>query len=444
MGRRARERPIEEAEIRDTTADGRGVAAVAGKTVFVDAALTGERVRFQRMRRRRNFDEAALVEVLAPAPQRATPKCRYYGVCGGCSLQHLEAGAQLELKQASLLEGLSRIGSVTPNQVLPPLAGEPFGYRRRARLGVRFVEKKGRVLVGFREKHKPYIADMEHCETLVPELARLLAPLAELVASLDLCRQIPQIELSAADNAVALVVRVLQSPGVTDLERLTAFEREHQLQLWLQTGGPGTVQPLVAAAPALAYELPEFGCRLSYGPLDFVQVNQDMNRRMLSQALTLLAPAEGERILDLFCGIGNFSLPLARQGARVTGVELDPVMVGKARDNARANDLPDTEFLAADLMAEPAAVGEHAFWSAGWDTVLLDPPRAGAREVLAAIAATGARRILYVSCHAGTLARDAGILVHDFGFRLQAAGAMDMFPQTSHVEAMALFERTGA
>jgi len=436
--RKRAERPIEEAAIRGMTVDGRGVADIEGKRVFVDAALTGERVRFQRARKRRNYDEAELVEVLSAAPSRQEARCEVFGVCGGCRLQHLEGSAQLGLKQQSLLEALDRIGKVTPERVLSPLVGEQFGYRRRARLGVKYVEKKGRLLIGFRERRKPYIADMGHCETLIPELASLLPKLTELIADLSVCRSTPQVELSADDSTAALIFRVLEAPTERDLEKLAEFGRKNQVQVWLQTGGPATVAPLnnVAYEP-LRYALPDYGLQLEYGPLDFVQVNQGVNQLMIRQALDLLDPQPSERILDLFCGIGNFTLPLARTGAHVTGVELSPEMVSKALQNAALNNLSNANFHAADLTTMDA----DAAWVGSYDTVVLDPPRAGAAEAIDFVVATGAQRILYVSCHPGSLARDAGVLVHEHGFQLKAAGAMDMFPQTSHVEAMALFER---
>ncbi len=440
---RRKESPVEQAAIRDLMIDGRGVADLTGKAVFVDGALAGEEVRFRRRRRRKNYDEAELLEVVIAAADRVVPRCDSFGVCGGCALQHLEAGEQLRLKERVLLDALRRIGGVAPEQLLPALAGSPFGYRRRARLGVRHVNKKGRVLVGFREKHKPYIADMQHCETLVEPLAQLIGPLAALIQSLSVSRDIPQVELSYGDNFSTAVFRVLATPAPADLLELQSFAEHHNVQVWLQTGGPDTLRLLDGRRDAepLEYELPEFGLRLQYGPLDFVQVNQDMNQRMLAQALQLLNPQSGEKLLDLFCGIGNFSLPLARCGAAVTGIELDTVMVGKARDNARLNGLDNVEFQVADLSV---AGQQQAWWRRDYDVVLLDPPRAGALEVLPLVAGTGARRILYVSCHSGSLARDAGILVQEHGYRLCKAGVMDMFPQTGHVEAMALFEKAAA
>ena len=439
MARGRREYPVEETSIRDVTLDGKGVASANGKTVFVDAALTNERVRYRIRKRKKNFDEAELVEVLESSKDRVDPVCPNFGVCGGCALQHLSAEAQLALKQQSLFDALARIGRVEAERIVAPLAGRLLGYRRRARIGARYVPKKGRLLVGFREKNKPYIADMQVCETLVPVLASLIEPLSAFIASLELYTQVPQIEMSAGDDVTALIFRVLEEPGAGDLQKFREFAVTYKLQLWLQTGGPATVRPLAEDnIEALAYDLPEFDLRLEYGPLDFVQVNQDMNRRMLSQAVELLAPKPGEHILDLYCGIGNFSLPLARLGANVVGVELDTRMVEKATVNAALNGIQNAAFFTADL-ALPEQ--EQEWWRQDYSAVLIDPPRAGALEALPKIAATGVGRVLYVSCHPGSLARDAGVLVHDYGFRLAAAGVMDMFPQTSHVEAMALFVR---
>ncbi|MDP6436871.1 MAG: 23S rRNA (uracil(1939)-C(5))-methyltransferase RlmD [Gammaproteobacteria bacterium] len=431
--------PEETATVRDAMMDGRGVVDVPGKIVFVDASISGEVVRFRRQRRRKNYDEAELLEVIEASPDRVEPACANFGVCGGCSLQHLGPTAQLKAKQATLLDSFRRIAGVQPEHVLQPLAGRPLGYRRRARLGAKLVDKKGRVLVGFREQRKPYVADMQSCETLVPELAAMIPGLSAFIGSLDICRQIPQIELSHGDNAFALVFRVLEEPGSADLARFEKFQDQVGAHVWLQSGGPDTLQPLntTGSHQDLWYELPDYGLRLTFGPLDFIQVNQDMNRRMIRQALALLELTGTEHVLDLFCGIGNFTLPLALNSMQVTGVELDTQMVCKAEANARANNLTNTSFHAADLSREE----QPDWWREDFDIVVLDPPRIGARDVLPAVARTGAAKLLYISCHPGSMARDAGILISEHGFSLKAAGAMDMFPQTSHVEAMALFER---
>ncbi len=426
--------------IRDLTTDGRGVADVTGKAVFVDAAITDEFVRFKRQRRRKGYDEAELIEVLQAAPERAEPPCEYFAICGGCKLQHLAPEAQLATKEGALFDALERIGKVAAESRMPALAGKALGYRRRARMGAKLVEKKGRVLVGFREKHKPYIAEMHSCRTLDPSLSGLIDPLADLIADLSISRQVPQVEMSLGDASMALIFRVLDNPNGNDRERLRLFGEAHGADIWLQSGGPQTLVPLDPANPpqALWYELPVEGLKLEFGPLDFIQVNQNMNKLMIAQAIELLGDLEGARVLDLFCGIGNFSLPLATRAGQVTGVELDEVMVAKARANAALNNLTNVDFHAADLTKTENL---PAWWKQGFDVIVLDPPRAGALEALPFISRAAPERILYVSCHAGSLARDAGVLVNEYGYRLKKAGAMDMFPQTSHVEAMALFER---
>lgn len=432
--------PAEDGRVRDVTLDGRGVAESDGKAVFIPFAVTGEAVRFRRIRRKRNFDEAELLEVLEPSPNRVSPPCCSFGVCGGCSLQHLNEDTQLELKHNSLVQALRRLGNLVPDELAAPLAGQALGYRRRARLGVKYVERKERVLVGFRERNKPYIVDMADCATLVPELAKLLPLLTELIARLDISRQVPQVELSRGDQSTAVVFRVLSPPELPDLERFRAFAIATDSLVWLQPGGPDSLQPLQAVDDdAMYYALESYALILRFGPLDFIQVNHEMNQRMVRQALDWLQPAAAEHVLDLFCGIGNFSLPLAQLARRVTGVELDARMVIKAEANAARNRLVNTRFIAADLAATNNDVPDWAHDN--YAAVLLDPPRTGAREILPLIAASGAERILYVSCHPGTLARDAGLLVREHGYRLVRAGAMDMFPQTSHVEAMALFVR---
>ncbi len=427
----------ETAEIESLDQEGRGVAHVGGKAVFVDGALPGEEVSFRRTRRQRRHDEAVVVDVLRPAPDRVTPRCRHFGTCGGCSLQHLEHGAQLAAKGRVVADALSRIGGLVPDQWLPPLTGPAFGYRRRARLGCKYVDKKGKVLVGFRERSSPLLADLASCEVLAPPVGALLVELAELVGSLDIRRRVAQIEVAVGDDAAALVLRVLDEPGTLDLERLRAFEDRHGIALYLQPGGLDTVRPLSARAVALRYALPGLPDGLEFAPTDFIQVNGELNRHMVARAIELLDPRPGDRALDLFCGLGNFSLPLARRVASVDGVEGDAALVARARANAARNDIANAAFHVANLAAE----SQSGDWArARYDLVLLDPPRAGAREVLAVATVSRPRRLVYVSCHAGSFARDAGILAGQLGYRLAATGIMDMFPQTSHVETIAMFE----
>ncbi len=422
----------------DLTHEGRGVARVEGKVVFIAGALPGERVRYERTRRKPDFDEGRLLDVLVPSPQRVEPGCAHFGVCGGCVLQHLAPEAQVRAKQKVLLDDLERIGRVQPEQVLAPLTGPVWGYRARARLGVKYVRKKGRVLVGFRERSKRYVADLVACPVLVPPVDRLLRPLASLIESLSLRERIPQVEVAASDERVALVLRVLDPPTMQDREIMTAFEAAHGVDLWLQPKGPETAVPLTEGTPLPAYTLPEFGLRLAFFPTQFTQINPAINRAMVRRAVDLLGLEPGHKVLDLFCGLGNFTLPMATRAAEVFGVEGEAGLVARAESNARANAIGNARFAVADLAAD----GAQAAWAGQrFERVLLDPPRTGALEVLPAVAATGARRVVYVACSPATLARDAAELVHRHGFRLRAAGVMDMFPHTAHVESIGLFER---
>jgi len=428
----------EEADIIDLSHEAHGVARLDGKAVFVTDALPGERVVLKRVRRHRNFDEAVLESVINSSPDRVAPPCPHYGTCGGCALQHLAPQAQLAFKQGQLLENLARLGSVEPGRVLEPLEGPVWGYRRRARLGIKLVPRKGRVLVGFRERSAPYVADLHECRVLAAPLGLLIDPLAELVGGLSIAARVPQAEVAVADNACALVLRVLDPPSDEDLQRMREWEQAQGARLYLQPGGPATVAPLTPGQEPLRYALPEFDVTLEFEPTDFIQVNGALNRLMVSRAIAFLDPQPGDRVLDLFCGLGNFSLPLARRGGQVLGVEGEAGLVARAVHNADRQGFSNVSYLTADL----AAPALDAPWATrAYDRVLLDPPRAGAREILPVVGASGAGRVVYISCHPGSLARDAGILVRDHGFRLVAAGVMDMFPHTTHVEAMAVFER---
>ena len=428
----------EQARIVDLTHDGRGVAHIEGKTVFVSDGLPGERVTLQRTARHRTFDEAALLAVIEPSAERVTPQCPHFGVCGGCALQHLSPVAQLKFKQTQLLTSLDRIGGVTPREILPPLGASSWSYRRRARLGVKYVAKKGRVLVGFRERAAPYVADLHECRVLAAPAGKLIDALAAMVQSLSIAERVPQVEIAVAENGCALVLRVLASPGREDLERLAEFERERGVRIYLQPGGLDTVAPLSGDAAGLRYSLPEFDLDLEFLPTDFVQINAELNALMVSRAVELLQLVPTDTVLDLFCGIGNFSLPVARRAGLVVGVEGDNALVGRARRNAELNRIQNAEFHTADL-AVPCA---DLPWAVRrYDRVLIDPPRAGAKEILSLIARCDASCVVYISCHAGSLARDAGILVREHGFLLASAGVMDMFPHTAHVEAIAVFVR---
>lgn len=427
---------LETAEIESLDHEGRGVAHAAGKAVFVDGALPGEIVSFRRTRRRRRHDEAVVVEVIRASSERVTPRCRHFGTCGGCALQHLAHDAQLEAKGRVVADALERIGGVVPERWLAPLTGPVWAYRRRARLGCKFVDGKGKVLVGFRERGSPLLADLASCEVLAEPVGALISALAELVGGLEIRRRVAQIEVAVADQATALVLRVLEDPSTADLARLREFEVRHGVALYLQRGGLDTVRPLTPPAAPLRYALDGVTEGIEFAPTDFIQVNGPLNRLMVGQAATLLEPEPSDRVLDLFCGLGNFSLALARRAAAVVGVEGDAALVARARDNASRNSVLNAAFHAANL-ATPSQEGPWA--RAAYDLVLLDPPRTGAREILPVATTSRPRRIVYVSCHPGSFARDAGILSAELGYRLVAAGIMDMFPHTAHVESIALF-----
>ncbi len=429
---------IQEAVVLDLAHDGRGVARVDGKAVFIEGALPGERVRFRVFKRRRQMDEAGLVEVVEPSADRVVPPCAHYGICGGCSLQHLAPAAQLVAKEHQLLENLERIGRVRPDTVFAPIEGPQWGYRRRARLGVKHVLKKGRVLAGFRERDKPYIADLKRCEVLIERFATLPEDIAALVETLSLRGAVPQVEVAAGDTAAALVFRVMQVPTADDSARLEAFGSQHGVQIFLQRGGLDSIEPLRADYPPLEFALDGGQVTLAFGPVDFFQVNRDINRSMVDRTLELLGATPADTVLDLFCGLGNFTLPLALRAGRVVGVEGDAALVAKARANATRNGIGNAVFHTDDLF-EPGRCG--AWVQNPYDLVVLDPPRAGASQIMERMPHWRPRRVVYISCHPGSLARDAGLLVEAFGYRLHGAGVMDMFPHTTHVESIAVFER---
>ncbi len=443
MARKQREPEV--ATIESVAHDGRGIAAVSGKKVFVAGALEGEEVRFLRRKRRRNFDEAELLEVLQPSSARIEPRCAAFGTCGGCSLQHLSDEDQRAIKLGTLVDSLERIGKVAPQRWLPPLFNDAedgcWHYRRRARLAVKDVPAKGRVLVGFRERHAPYVTNMHRCEVLAHPVDSLIDPLSDLIGELSIRARLPQIEVAVADNAVTLVFRVLDPPNEDDKSKLAAFGNAHSVQMLLQPGGLDSIVPLDLSDPPipLAYRLDEFDVDIAFEGTDFVQVNGPVNERMVKHAIDLLQVGDKQRVLDLYCGIGNFSLPLARYAAQVLGVEGEQRQVDRARDNAGRNAIGNCEFRVADLSRID---GTESWLRDGWDRVLLDPARSGAMEIVQQIASIGAQRIVYVSCHPGTLARDAGELVKTHGYRLEAAGIIDMFPHTAHVESIAVFDKS--
>ncbi len=442
MARQRRE--PETATIESVSHDGRGIAAVSGKKVFVAGALEGEEVRFIRRKRRRNFDEAELLEVLTASPARIEPRCDAFGTCGGCSLQHLSGEDQRSIKQQTLSDNLQRIGNVSPAKWLGPLHNDDgdgsWNYRRRGRLAVKDVLAKGRVLVGFRERHAPYITNMHRCEVLAEPVDSLIDPLSDLIGKLTIRARLPQIEVAVADNAVRLVFRVLDPPTDEDKELLARFGDAHGVQVFLQPGGLDSIEPISPQAnfEALYYRLEEFNISIEFEGTDFVQVNGGVNALMVSHAIEMLQPGAQDRVLDLYCGIGNFSLPLARLCGYVLGIEGEQRQVERARANARRNGIENCEFLCADLSKID---GSESWLNEHWDRVLLDPARSGAMEVVKHIKTLNPQRIVYISCHAGTLARDSGELVHIHGFNLEAAGIIDMFPHTAHVESIAVFDK---
>jgi len=431
------------ADILDLSHDGRGVARRDnGKAVFIAGALPGERVMAKQTARSRSFDEAVTLDVLEASPDRVEPRCIHFGTCGGCALQHLEESKQILAKQRVLLENLERIGHVTPGAVLPPLTDAAWGYRRKGRFSVRRVEKKDKTLVGFRERDPRFVADLSECHTVIPAIGAAIPLLSALVDGLDARRDIPQVEFIAGDatadhDGIALVFRHLQPLSDDDRAALLAFAQAHRFALFLQPGGVDSVHPLWPADPQLSFRLPAWDIELRFRPLDFIQVNAGLNDKMIARTLELLDVQPGERVLDLFCGLGNFTLPLARVADAVVGVEGDSGLVARARENAAHNQLPNAQFHAADLAQD---LSEHAWMRAGFDRLLLDPPRSGADVVLKQLPLKGLKRIVYVSCHPASLARDAGYLVNERGWKLRSAGVMDMFPHTAHVESIAMFE----
>jgi len=439
MARRKRE--PETALIESVTHDGRGIAALSGKKVFVAGALPGETVEFIRRKTHRKYDEAELLDIIEASADRIAAKCEAFSRCGGCSLQHVTADYQRNLKEQTLRDNLERIGKVEPRTWLQPMIGPVWNYRRRARLAVKDVPAKGRTLVGFREKHAPFITDMHRCEVLSEPVGAMIDALSELIGKLSIRARLPQIEIAVAENAIAMVFRVLDPPNADDTELLMGFGAQHNLRIFLQPGGMDSVARLFPESvdEPLYYTLPDFDIRIDFEPVDFVQINGDINQRMVQFAIEQLELGADDRVLDLFCGIGNFSLPLARRAGSVLGVEGEKNLVTRATENAARNELENVDFRVADLSKID---GSEAWVNAGWDRVLLDPARSGAAEVVARMKLLNPERIVYVSCHPGTLARDAGILVHDLGYRLESAGIIDMFPHTAHVESIAVLAKS--
>jgi 23S rRNA (uracil1939-C5)-methyltransferase len=414
--------------------EGRGVARnPEGKVVFVEGALPGERAQVRVFQQKSKFDTGRAISVAEPSAGRRAPRCPHFGICGGCATQHADERMQMAAKQRWLEDCLERIGKVKAESMLPVVYGPEWGYRHRARLSVRHVATRG-AMVGFRERRSTYVADMRECHVLPEKVSLLIPQLRALVGNLSIRERLPQIEVAVADNATVLVFRHLLPLTPEDQEQLRAFAQAHGIHAWLQPGGPESAHPFEPAQSAPYYELPEFGVRIHFRPTEFTQVNHAMNKVLVSKALKLLDPQPGERIADLFCGLGNFSLPLAARGAQVVGFEGSKELVERARQNAAANKLV-AQFEVVDLFK----TGIGPFGPFG--KILIDPPREGAVELVKSLPASWPRRIVYVSCDPATLARDAGILVHTQGFRLAAAGVVNMFPHTAHVESVALFER---
>lgn len=420
--------------------EGRGITHVDGKAVFIEGALPGEEVTYSVFKKKPSYEMATLQEVKRASFMRVAPKCAHYGVCGGCSLQHLEPSGQVAVKQRVLEDSLKHIGKVRAQSILPAIHGEPWGYRWRARLSLRHVAKRGKVLVGFHEKRSSFVADLSGCAVLPPHISALIGPLGRLVEQLSIRERLPQIEVALGESVSVLVLRILDPLTESDQALLREFADRYGIQFWLQAKGPDTVRPFYPPdAPALNYTLPEFGVTMPFQPTEFTQVNPYINRLLVRRAIALLDPRPGERIADLFCGLGNFTLPIARRGATVVGVEGSAALVARARSNAEFNGLAgNCGFLRSDLfLATPESVAALG----GFDKMLIDPPRDGAVELVKALEGQGPRRIVYVSCNPATLARDAAVLVHTQGYRLKAAGVANMFPHTAHVESIALFEK---
>lgn len=422
--------------------EGRGVAHVGGKAIFIEGALPGELVTYSPYRKKQNFELAQVAQILKPAFGRVVPQCEYFGTCGGCSMQHLDARAQVAAKQRVLEDNLKHIGKVEAELILPAIYGAAWGYRYRARLSVRYVAKKDAVLVGFHEKRSSFIADMQTCEIMPARMSALVMPLRKLIGALSIRQRLPQIEVSLGEDVDVLVLRILEPLNTQDEAMLKVFADQHRIQFFLQPGGPKTAYRFYPQdAPELNYTLPEFDILMPFHPTEFTQVNPSMNRVLVRRALNLLDPQSGERIADLFCGLGNFTLPIARCGAQVVGYEGSAALVRRAEENADRNRLASrTQFTEINLFeVDEAWLQEQGHF----DKMLIDPPREGAIAVVTSLgkAQTLPRRIVYVSCNPATLARDAGVLVHRNGYSLRAAGVVNMFPHTAHVESIALFER---
>jgi 23S rRNA (uracil1939-C5)-methyltransferase len=419
--------------------EGRGVAHRDGKAIFVDGALTGETVTYSVYRKKDAFEMAQVTRIVRKSHARVKPRCPHFGVCGGCSLQHLEPSAQIAAKQRVLEDNLAHIGKVKPEAMLSAIHGPAWGYRSRARLSVKLVEKKGGVLVGFHERKSSFVAEMDSCEVLPARISALIPPLRMLIMQLTIRDKLPQIEVAATDAVDVLVIRHMAPLAEVDEVLLREFADAHHIQWWLQSKGPDTIIPFYPLdAPELAYTLPEFKLVMPFRPSEFTQVNTAVNPILMRRAMQLLDPQPFERIVDMFCGLGNFTLPIARRAQQVVGIEGSKELVARACQNAERNGLINTEFMVENLFTitpeRMAALGH-------FDKMLIDPPRDGAYALVQSLGLDAPKRIVYVSCNPATLARDAAVLVHEKGYRLRAAGIANMFPHTAHVESIALFER---
>jgi len=424
--------------------EGRGVAHDAGKTLFVDGGLPGETVQARVISQKRKYDELVVDDfslIASPSVNRVSPPCRHALVCGGCVLQHLDTGQQIAHKERVLAEHLRHFGRLQPDVMVPALTSEDLGYRTKARLGVRFVHKHDEILVGFRERHSNFITRMDQCEVLVPAVGKNIQELKALVRSLSVYQCVPQIEVSAGEGRCALIIRHMEPLTADDHGKLIAFSKHSGLEIFLQAKGPETVKKLWPedGLELLSYNLSECDVKIEFHPTDFTQINPQINRKMIAQALNWLELKASDQVLDLFCGLGNFTLAMARQAASVTGVEGSQAMVERGYHNARVNRIANVEFFVADLHLVSAGL-ENLPWCKSYDKLLLDPPRSGAEQIVQAIDKFEVPEIVYVSCNPATLARDASILLEK-GYSLKKAGVMDMFPHTSHVESMALFSR---
>ncbi len=420
--------------------EARGITRLDGKAIFVDGALPGETVEYASFRRKSKFELAHLVRVIKPSNARVEPRCPHFGVCGGCAMQHMDPSAQVAAKQRVLEDSLWHIGRLRPETILPPIQGESWGYRHRARLAVRRVAESGGVLIGFHEWRSSYIADIRSCAILPPHVSALLLPMRELIAGLSNAEHIRDVEVAVGEQCTALLLRILAPLNKADERLLRDFADRHGVVFYLQPKGPDSVYRFhPQQGPRLSYTLPEFGIELDFQPTDFTQVNHAVNRVLVRQALRLLDPQPGERVADMFCGLGNFTLPVARSGAMVVGIEGSAGLVKRGNESALANGLQDrVEFGVANLFE---CTGQSLARLGRFDKMLIDPPRDGAIELVRAIGSSAPKRIVYVSCNPGTLARDAAVLVADKGYRFVSAGAVNMFPHTAHVESIALFEQ---